>query len=100
MVRTNKEREQALSKACVKAGYTDVENIRVLPRSDRGYVEVRIDSEQLYAAGATDASVVRNVLKFAEPGIAGVYAKAIIQRSGKGKKNEIRRRGVIGHIPM
>lgn len=88
----------AVSKALTKAGYDDVSDITIKERN--GYVEIRGDSPKAYATAIANPGVLLNILKFADPGVVGVYGKAIIARVGDPGDNRVRRNGFIAHVPV
>ena len=89
-----------IMKACIKSGIDDVTSIKVSPRD--GFDEIRIDSQKAYTTAITNNSVMLNTLRFAEPGVVGVYGKAIVEtgRAPGQKVNRIRRNGIIAHVPL
>lgn len=93
MARPTNPLATAVNKALTKAGYDDVSDITIKERD--GYVEIRGDSPKAYATAIANPGVLLNVLQFAEPGVVGVYGKAIVNRS----VGDVRRHGFIAHVP-
>lgn len=87
-------------KACIKSGIDDVTSIKIQPRN--GFDEIRIDSQKAYTTAITNNSIMLNTLRFAEPGVVGVYGKAIVETGlpPVKKVNRVRRNGVIAHVPQ
>ena len=96
MARPANPRAEAVNKALTKAGFDDVTDVTIKQRD--GYVEIRGDSEKAYTAAITNPGTFLNVLKFAEPGVVGVYGKAIVAGL-KQAGNSVRRNGFIAHVP-
>jgi poly(3-hydroxybutyrate) depolymerase len=92
-------RNIAILKALTKSGIDDVTFIKVQVRD--GFDEVRIDSQKAYTTAISNNSIMLNTLRFAEPGVVGVYGKAIVETGMPVAKkvNRVRRNGVIAHVP-
>ena len=99
MYKPTTTRSIAILKACIKSGIDDVTSINVRARD--GFDEVRIDSQKAYTTAISNNSIMLNTLRFAEPGVVGVYGKAIVETGllAAKKVNRVRRNGVIAHVP-
>lgn len=88
-----KQRKENVTKAFAKSS---IDGVTSKFQRRQGYLEVRLYSDEV---NALDDDMILNILKFAEPGAYGAYAKSFIVRS-KGTQNGIRIKGAIAHLPV